>query len=96
MVEIGQRDDQQTVVVVTTIGTPVKEALVLAGMKMSGHIIQLEMDLTAPVVVSDQDLADYQAVDLWVEWLAAEPDTGEVPKIHWLIAVCPYTPDSSG
>ena len=83
-------------VVVTTIGTPVKEALVLAGIKMSGCIIQLEMDLTTPVVVGDQDSADYQALDLWVEWLAAEPDTGEVPKINWLIAVCPYTLDSSG
>ena len=78
------------------VGTPVKEALALAGMKMDGHIIQLEMDLTAPVVVGDQALADYQALDLWVEWLAAEPDTGEVPKIHWLIAVCPYPLDLSG
>ena len=63
---------------------------------MSGHIIQLEMDLTAPIVVGNQDSADYQAVDLWVEWLAAEPDTGKVPKIHWLVTVCPYPPDSSG
>ena len=96
MVEIGQGDAQQAVVVNTAVGTPVKEALALAGMKMDGCIIQLEMDLNAPVVVGDQALADYQALDLWVEWLATEPDTGEVPKIHWMIAVCPYPPDSSG
>ena len=65
-------------------------------MNANGRIIQLEVDLTAPVVAGDQASADFLALDLWIEQLASIPDAGEALRIHWLIAVCPYLPDSLG
>ena len=65
-------------------------------MNANGRIIQLEVDLTVPVVAGDQASADLLALDRWVEQLASIPDAGNGLRIHWLIAICPYLPDSSG
>ena len=85
-VKISQGDDQRAIVIVTAVGTPVREALALAGMSANGRIIQLETDVAAPIVARGRAPADFQALDLWVEQLASIPDAGKALRIHWLIA----------
>ena len=85
-------DQQQHVVVVTAIGMPVKEALALAGLSDADAMLSLELDGDLPLVTKSAKFWETQPVDLWLEWLISIGDTAEVPKVDWLVAICPHPP----
>ena len=79
-------------VVVTAIGVPVEEALALAGLLDDDAVLLLELDGDLPLVMKSARFWKAQLVDLWLEWLILIGDMTEIPKVDWLVAICPHPP----
>ena len=92
----SQFDQQWHVVVVTAIGTPIEEALVMAGLSNANAVISLELDGDLLLVMKSTRFWETQPVDLWLEWLISVGDTAEVPRVDWSVAICPHPPMHSG
>ena len=78
-------------VVVTAVGAPVKEALALAGLS-DDAVLSLELNGDLLLVMKLAKFWKAQPVDLWLEWLISIGDTAEIPKVDWLVAICPHSP----
>ena len=74
------------------IGVPIEEALALAGLSDANAVISLELDGDLPLVTKSAKFWETQLVDLWLEWLISIGDTAEIPKVDWLVAICPHSP----
>ena len=83
-------------VVVTAVGALVEKALALAGLSDDDMVILLEGDGDLPMVMKSAKFWKAQPVDLWLEWLISSGDTAEIPRVDWLVAICPHPPTHSG
>ena len=92
----SQFDQQWYVVVVTAVGAPVEEALAMAGLSNINVVISLEIDGDLPLVMKSTRFWETQPVDLWLEWLILVGDTAEVPRVDWLVVICPHPPTHLG
>ena len=77
-------------VVVTAVGTPVEEALALVGMSTTDAVISLELEGDHLLVAKSAMFWETQPVDLWLEWLISAGDVAKVPRVDWLVAICPH------
>ena len=78
------------------ISAPMEEALALAGLSDADAMISLELDGDLSLVMKSAKFLETQPVDLWLEWLISIGDTAEIPKVNWLVAICPHPPMHSG
>ena len=83
-------------VVVTAIGAPFEEVLALTGLSDDDAVLSLELDGDLPLVMKSAKFWKAQLVDLWLEWLISIGDMAEIPRVDWLVAICPHLPTHLG